>query len=444
MASRSRLTKSARVRLVALLDGRVVGQVYQMANGSLAFVYEDAWRIADDAYPLSLSMPLLAREHGDRAVRAYLWGLLPDNPAILEWWARRYGVSPYSIVDLLARVGEDCAGAVQFAVPGRAEDLIGSATLEDEASLVQWLSETALESRLRELRLNPAAGRSANDAGQFSLAGAQPKTALYQNRAGRWGVPAGRMPTNRILKPPVLGLDDLAYNEHFCLVLARELGMPAAASRVQHFGDEVAIIVERYDREDMGGTLVRVHQEDLCQAFGLLPTRKYEVDGGPTVSRIYELLHESSTSAEEDCERFFDAIAFNWLLAAPDAHAKNYSVLHATGPQLRLAPLYDVISILPYPQLNHDNSRLAMSVGGERQISRIDATHWIRLARSLGVKPDYAMHRLHELSVRIPDAFESLKEQMHPDDYMGPLVVRFGDAVVKHVRRCVRRLQHRS
>jgi serine/threonine-protein kinase HipA len=428
------------VRLVALLDGSVVGQVYQMGSGSLAFVYDDAWRTADEAYPLSLSMPLVAREHGDRAIRAYLWGLLPDNPAVLEWWARRYGVSPYSIVDLLAHVGEDCAGAVQFAIPERAQDLIGSATLEDEASLVQWLNESELESRLRELRLNPAAGRAANDTGQFSLAGAQPKTALYQSRAGQWGVPAGRMPTNRILKPPTLGLDDLAYNEHFCLVLARELGMPAAASRVQHFGDEVAIVVERYDREEIGDTLIRVHQEDLCQAFGLLPTKKYEVDGGPTVSQIYELLRESSTSADEDCERLFDAIAFNWLLAAPDAHAKNYSVLHATGQQLRLAPLYDVITILPYPQLNYDKSRLAMSVGGEHQISKIDATHWLRLARSLGLNQEYAVHRLREFAVRIPDAVEALKAQSHPDDYMSALVVRLGDAVVSHACRCGQRL----
>lgn len=440
MAARSRLTRSARLRLVVLLNGAVVGQVYQTGNGRLSFVYDEAWRTARDTYPLSLSMPLAAREHGHRVVSAYLWGLLPDNPHVVEWWAKRYGVSRYSVVDLLAHVGEDCAGAIQLAVPERVSDLIGLATVADEASLVDWLDENELEIRLRELRLNPAAGRAADDAGQFSLAGAQPKTALYQRGTGEWGVPTGRMPTNRILKPPALGLDDLAYNEHFCLILARELGMPAAVSRVRHFGDEVAIVVERYDREEMDGILVRVHQEDMCQAFGLPPTRKYEVDGGPTVSSVYELLRESSTNPEEDCQRFFDAIALSWLIAATDAHGKNYSLLHAPGPQLRLAPLYDIITILPYPQLSHEKSKLAMSVGGERQISRIEATHWLRLAKSLGLNPDNAIHRIRDIAARLPNAVDALNAQVHPSDYMRTLVARLGDAVVSHARHCLTRL----
>jgi serine/threonine-protein kinase HipA len=248
------------------------------------------------------------------------------------------------------------------------------------------------------------------------------------------------MPTNRILKPPTLGLDDLAYNEHFCLLLARELGMSAAVTRVQHFGDEVAIVVERYDREEIDGTWVRVHQEDLCQAFGIQPTKKYEVDGGPTVTAIYEILREYSTTPDEDCQRFFDAIALNWLLAATDAHGKNYSVLHAVGPQLRLAPLYDVITILPYPQLNYDKSRLAMSIGGERQISAIGAAHWSRLARSLGLDSEYSIDRVRQLATRIPTAVDALNKQAHPSDYMKGLVARLGDAVTQHVRRCLERL----
>jgi serine/threonine-protein kinase HipA len=411
-----------------------------MGNGRLAFVYDEAWRTADGSYPLSLSMPLRTREHGDRAIRAYLWGLLPDNPDVLEWWARRYSVSRYRIVDLLAHVGEDCAGAVQLAPPDRAAELIGSATVGDERSLVDWLDEDALEARLRDLRQNPAAGRAANDTGQFSLAGAQPKTALYQSRSGRWGVPRGRMPTNRILKPPTLGLDDLAYNEHFCLILARQLGMPAAVSQVQHFGKEVAIVLERYDRAEIEGALLRIHQEDLCQASGIPPTRKYEVEGGPTIPQIYELLRESSTNPDEDCRRFFDAIALNWLIAATDAHGKNYSVLHAADAQMRLAPLYDIITILPYPQLNYETSRLAMSVGGERQISKIGADHWVRLSKSLGLNSEFVVHRVRELGARIPEAVAALNAHVHPDDYMRALVSRLGDAVVSHARRCLRRL----
>lgn len=440
MASRSRLTRSAKVRLTALLNGTVVGHVHQMGNGRLAFVYDETWRSNRAAYPLSLSMPLTAKEHSDRVTRAYLWGLLPDNPDVLAWWAKRYGVSRYRVVDLLTHVGEDCAGAVQFATPERVDELIGLPTTTEQRSLVTWLTEPELEERLRQLRLNPAAGRSANDTGQFSLAGAQPKTALYQSPTGEWGVPTGRMPTNRILKPPTLGLDDLAYNEHFCLILTRELGMPAAISHVQRFGEEIAIVVERYDREPVRDRLVRVHQEDLCQTFGILPTRKYEKDGGPSVVDIYDLLRESSSNSDEDCLRFLDAIALNWLIAGTDAHAKNYAVLHAIGPQLRLAPIYDVITILPYPQLHYDKSTLAMSIGGERQISKIDGTNWRRLAKQLAIDGDYCVNRVRELALRIPAAVGALNSALHADDYMKDLVARLGDGVSRHASECARRL----
>ncbi len=210
-AARSRLTGSATLRLTALLQGNVAGSVFQMGNGQLAFRYDDEWRSSATAYPLSVSMPLAAAEHGNQATRAFLRGLLPDNPDVVAWWARRYGVSRYRVVDLLLHIGEDCAGVVQFAKPERVDALLGAPTAADEASSIDWLPKEDAEERLRALRLNPAAGRVTGDTGQFSLAGAQPKTALCQGDDGRWGVPTGRTPTNRILKPPTLGLDDFAY-----------------------------------------------------------------------------------------------------------------------------------------------------------------------------------------------------------------------------------------
>ena len=162
--------------------------------------------------------------------------------------------------------------------------------------------------------------------------------------------------------------------------------------------------------------------------------------GRPAVSPIFELLRESSSNPDDDCQRFLDAIALNWLIAAPDGHAKNYSVLHAPGPQLRLAPLYDVITILPYPQLSYEKSRLAMSIGGERQISKIDANHWRRLARQLAVNADYCISQIRELALRGPAAVNALNAASHPDDYMRALVARLGDAVAGHASRCLKRL----
>ena len=127
----------------------------------------------------------------------FLWGLLPDNDRVLENWGKRFQVSPRNPFRLIANVGEDCAGAVQFVRPDRLAKL----RREPGAREIAWLTEDEIAERLRVLRADHSAWRAAADTGQFSLAGAQPKTALlFQN--GRWGIPSGRTPTTHILKPP--------------------------------------------------------------------------------------------------------------------------------------------------------------------------------------------------------------------------------------------------
>src|ERR1700675_280236 len=252
--------------LVPLLNGKEIGQLYRDARGRLTLVYADAWRHAADAYPLSLSMPLAAKEHGRSVVEAFLWGLLPDNERVLSRWAAKFQVSARNVFALISHVGEDCAGAVQFVTPERLE-----AIRSGKGDKVEWLDESELAKRLQMLREDHAAWRLPRDTGQFSLAGAQPKTALLlQNE--RWGIPSGRIPTTHILKPPTGHFDGHAENEHFCLMLARNLGLPAAQSKVMRFENEIAIVIERYDRQHKGNQILRVHQEDTCQALGIMPT----------------------------------------------------------------------------------------------------------------------------------------------------------------------------
>jgi serine/threonine-protein kinase HipA len=325
--------------LIALLGGQVVGRVRRDARGRLTLVYDRSWQEAPDAYPLSLSMPLTAQEHGPVVVDAFLWGLLPDNEIVLQRWGQRFQVSPRSAFALLSHVGEDCAGAVQLVPPDRLE-----AVQSGGRGQVQWLDEHDIAERLRRLREDHAAWRLQRDVGQFSLAGAQPKTAFLLAN-GRWGIPSGRMPTTHILKPPTGGFDGHAENEHVCLALARAVDLPAATSQVLRFEKEIAIAVERYDRRRLGNRVMRVHQEDVCQALAILPTRKYQNEGGPGVSTVVELLRTHSSAREEDIRSFVDAVGFNWLIAGTDAHAKNYSLLIAGGPRVRLAPLYDLASV---------------------------------------------------------------------------------------------------
>ncbi|WP_027516013.1 type II toxin-antitoxin system HipA family toxin [Bradyrhizobium sp. WSM1417] len=420
--------------LVALLDGREIGRVRNDARGRLTSVYDNDWRQAEGAYPLSLSMPLAAEEHGPSAVQAFLWGLLPDNERVLERWARRFQVSARNVFALISHVGEDCAGAIQFVTPDRLEALRSGA--EDK---VDWLDETAIAKRLQTLREDHAAWRLPRDTGQFSLAGAQPKTALLLQK-GKWGIPSGRIPTTHILKPPTGHFDGHAENEHICLILARNLGLPVADTQVMRFGKEIAIVIERYDRQFSGNEIVRVHQEDICQALGILPTMKYQNDGGPSPAAVIELLRTYSTDRVADVDTFVDALGFNWLIAGTDAHAKNYSLLLAGGPHVRLAPLYDIASILPYDDVDLQKIKLAMKIGGDYELSQISLRDWQKFARETRLDPDKVIAGLISMAEQLPDIVAAVRKQAQKDGLDNAIIGHLAKHLIARARQCRRLL----
>lgn len=346
--------------LHVLMHGQPMGLLIAKGN-AVSFRYEDSWRDRPDSIPLSLSMPLSAKEHDNKVVSPYLWNLLPDNLEILRSWARNFGVKMNAFA-LLSYTGEDLAGAAQIVRPERLQ-----AITTQQAPVVQWLDEAEIARRLRELRVNRAAWSQPGDVGYFSLPGAQPKMALHR-QADRWGIPAGRTPTTHILKPPGQDFDGFAENEHLCLRLAHRLGLPVANSAVMLFEDEPAFVAERFDRVLLHGELLRVHTEDLCQALGVHPERKYQNMGGPGPRQILQLLANESSHPQEDCATFFDAIAFNYLIGGTDAHAKNYTLLHGIG-RVRLAPLYDIASAFPY--YDAKQLKLAMKMGNHYALTGI-------------------------------------------------------------------------
>ncbi len=420
--------------LVALMAGRVVGTVTRDTRGQLRFTYDDGWRAAPGAYPLSLSMPLAVADHPHDRIEAFLWGLLPDNAHILDRWAKRFQVSARNAFALVAHVGEDCAGAVQFARPER----IGDLTTEGPRD-VAWLTEAEIAERLRLLRTDPSAWRTSGDTGQFSLAGAQPKTALLLED-GRWGVPAGRTPTTHILKPPSADLDGHAGNEHICLRLARAMGLIATRSEVRRFEREAAIVVERYDRRQTAGGIVRVHQEDVCQALAVLPTSKYETEGGPGARAVMDLLGTASSRPDEDRARFVDALIFNWLIAGTDAHAKNYSLLIGANGRVRLAPLYDVASALPYGRFDPQKLRLAMKIGGAYRLRDIGARQWRRLGDTLRIDPDALVARAAALAEMLPDHLADVRRQAGADGLDHRIVERLAADLSARAGDCRRQL----
>ncbi|MGE3966460.1 MAG: type II toxin-antitoxin system HipA family toxin [Planctomycetota bacterium] len=427
--------------LIVVSDGRLMGEVTQKGGRNFVLRYEEGWATSD-GFPLSLSLPLGRRAHDGPEVEAFLWGLLPDNDAVLESWGRTFHVSPRNPFALLKNVGEDCAGAVQFVRPERLNEVVGAGP-----GSVEWLDTSAIAARLRLLRRDPASTRRGADRGQFSLAGAQTKTALLRWK-GRWGVPAGRTPTTHILKPTNDTIEGHLENEHFCLELAQRLGLRAARSKIELFEDQCALIIERYDRrvESEEGDLPevrRVHQEDLCQAVGLPPHRKYQSDGGPTPDQLAQLIRRNSNRGSEDLGRFLDALAFNWLIAGTDAHAKNYSILHAPGRRLRLAPLYDLASFLPYDE-DPQRTRLAMKIGGEYRLRDIGKPQWEKLADSFGLDTAKVLRRVDELAALLVPEAEHVRDTfpLRDPDHEGArrFIARLFSQLVARVAECRRRL----
>lgn len=419
--------------LVALLGGTEVGRVLRDSRGRLQFIYENDWRTAPGSYPLSLSMPLTAEEHGHATIDPFLWGLLPDNDRVIDRWAREFHVGKNAF-SLLTHVGEECAGAIQFVPPDRVEKMRQSGR-----NAVQWIDEKDVAQRLRELRSDQTAWRRPGDAGQFSLAGAQAKTALlFQD--GRWGVPSGRIPTNRILKPPIAELRGHVENEHFCLKLARQIKLPVPQSSVRHFGDEIAIVIERYDRLVRRRSLFRLHQEDLCQSLAIMPSQKYENQGGPGASSIVDLIREASSMPTEDVWTFVKALAFSWVIADTDAHAKNYSLLLGESGHVRLAPLYDLGSVLPYPELESRKVKLAMKIGGKYVLGQIGLRQWIKTASELRLDQARLVVTLRDIAEAIPDAAAAVARAAVADHLSSAIVGKLASKITERARSCRRDL----
>jgi serine/threonine-protein kinase HipA len=431
--------------LTVLLEGRPIANVERLASGALRLRYDEGYRDDPAATLLSVSMPPAEDVHGDARLTPWLWGLLPDNADVLARWGRDFGVSVASPFPLLGtHVGHDCAGAVQFCAPDEVDHLVG------RRGEIAWLSEAEIALRLRTLRADSTSWLGPGFTGQFSLSGAQAKTALHRAPAngavdeghgsrGRWGAPTGSVPTTHILKPAVAGFEAQNINEHLCLAAARTLGLPAAETRLETFEDETAIVVERFDRSTRDGELIRVHQEDLCQAMSIPPVRKYQSDGGPTPGQIAELIRSTvpGPDAETDVWRFADALAFNWLIAGTGAHAKNYSLLLA-GNQVRLAPLYDIASILPYDQSGGHRVKLAMKVGDDYKLRRTDrSSAWEHAADELKLDRDRLIARVLDLAARTPAAFREAASGLQAGGVPTDLAERLVTLVSDRTARCM-------
>jgi serine/threonine-protein kinase HipA len=424
--------------LAVLLDRVIVAHLLPRPGSHLYRLrYADAWLRDPDAYPVSLALPLAAPEHEGLAVRHWLRGLLPDNEARLQEIEAVFGVSrddPYAV---LAHVGEDCVGAVQFAAPERAAEITSGAAAAD----VEWLDEPALETLLREVAARASPNRRVMRTGQFSLPGALGKVALVRDEEGnRWGRPSGQRASTHILKPPIPGVAWHNENEHFCLQLARGAGLSAAASRMARFGTQGAIVVTRYDRRrDAHGEVRRLHQEDMVQALGLDPALRYAAEGGPGIPRVVRLLRDHAAPGAVD--EFIEGVGFAWITAGTDAHLRNFSLLVHPGANGTLAPLYDLASALGLgvkPQLR--TLRMAMAIGGHTALDQIDRDAWLReTVRSR--LPKALLGEVAALANRVAGGASQVAERLADEEGLdGAYLRRLAADVAARARGCAAEL----
>ena len=415
---------SSHERLAVLLCDEVVGSVERGRDRTAWFAYTPSYTTSDNAVPLSLTVPVTEDRY---EISRWMDGLLPDRLDVREQWARRYKAASWQPFDMLATpIGLDCAGAVQFCSPDQINDL-----QQRNGGMVP-VNEEELAAHLAALRSGVAAPlRALEEWPLFSLAGAQTKTALHLTDSG-WHFATGGTPSTHIVKIAMSAYPDNDLVEHVCMATLRRAGIPAADTHIVYCGGERAVAVERFDRRRRGdGTLQRIHQEDMCQALGFGPDLKYQRYGGPAPGDIADELQNQ----QANIQRFRDALVCNALLAASDAHAKNYSVLlSAAGPVL--APLYDVCSMAPYiGGRNLGDLTLAMSIGSARSISEInDMNAWRQCSEELGLSPDDTIRRVEELSETVPAALTAVLNDMADSVTSNPRIAALPDQIESLVR----------
>jgi len=221
---------------------------------------------------------------------------------------------------------------------------------------------------------------------------------------GQISIPLNGAPSTHILKPAIERFAGLVFNEALCMRLARAVGLQAVNAEIGNVEGIDYLLVERYDRAVSADSksLKREHQEDFCQALGIVPEHKYQSEGGPSLKQCFELVRATSATPVIDLQALLDAVIFNWLIGNHDAHGKNFSLLYrgeiASGLQTRLAPLYDLVSTVYYPELS---SKMAMKLGGEYSSERISPKHFERLAEEAGLAKPMTKRRVVELAETI-------------------------------------------
>ncbi|RID90202.1 type II toxin-antitoxin system HipA family toxin [Gemmobacter lutimaris] len=406
--------KRAYAPLDVYMNRRKVGQYFRDPDGAFSFTYAPEWLAWENTLPISRSLPLRAERYVGQPVIAVFENLLPDSDDIRRRVAERVGADGVDSFSLLARIGRDCVGALQFLAEG--EEPGDNRVLTGEP-----LSDDQIAAMLKDLGRTPLGIRAERDF-RISVAGAQEKTALLFHD-GQWVEPTGTTPTTHILKPAIgalpngMDLTDSVENEHFCMSLMAAFGLPVAHTEMVTFAGTKVLVIERFDRlRARDGRLIRLPQEDCCQALSVPPTRKYQSEGGPGIVEICGLL-QGSDEPLRDRANFLKANILFWLIGATDGHAKNFSIALMPGGRFVMTPLYDVLTVQPSldaGQLQAKDMRLAMRAGKSchYKVSEIQGRHFVETGLAAGFSREQVAHIFTDIHTKAEHAFATALADM--------------------------------
>lgn len=417
------------------LYGVKVAELDYLAPLRYRLSYLEGWASRPDALPLSHSLPLTSRVHDGDILLHFLDNLLPDGERVRERWAIEAGLDRAEPFELLRAYGREVAGAATFTPRGEPPTTDGILTPTDDDEIAQ---------RIRRLRsddsdwIDPASA-----GGKFSLGGAQGKFALARE-ADSWWEPDGASPTTHIFKPRVAGVTDGEVVEYVIMTAASALGLVTAPVELGVFEGEQSLVVQRFDRARSGNEIIRLHQEDLCQAMGYPRLRKYEQYGGPGYRQILEFLERHADSRAR--QRFAQSVFFSWLVLNTDAHAKNYSI-QSLPDRTVLAPLYDLSSLLPYIRPDDPDARAADIAATRLSLRLVDdyragaMTHfeWRGAARDAGLPPNEFIEWARGISELLPLAVDAAVESL-PSSVDDTIAERLSQRVHERSRDAIRML----
>jgi len=411
-----------RQRLNVIWGSRLVGHLEQDPDGtSMSFTYGSSWLSSAGAWPISLSLPLSESPHHGGAGHWFFANLLPEG-VLRQLLARRIGISADNDFALLAAIGGECAGALAVVAGEQPPQGEGYRPLS-RADL-----ETLTTPGGDELVELLGSGKA-----RLSLAGAQDKVPILADDDGQLHLPLGSSPSSHILKLPSATFRHLCANEVLCSMIASQCGLAVPETRLLRVGVNDACLVRRFDRiENSDHTLARLHQEDLCQALGLPPARKYEAEGGPSFAACLELVRDYCTDPLRDARTLLRWQIFNLLCGNADGHAKNLGLLYGDKGQLSLAPAYDLVCTRAYPSLDR---HLAMGLGGERDPGQVSRKQWELMADELGLGKRYLLGLVGEMAAQMPE---------HAQAAAAAFKRHYGDSpaleqVFKYIRKQARR-----